>query len=212
MGFEFRNEGSQLFSDYQMKKRDNLSQREFEQAFSSDIPIFGEIIKTSFESLKREGLDRPPHYKNRNWNPDTMNSNIQGNLIEQYGGAVRLDKGTFYLKMNGKILFFKKLGINSKLPSHNPTRNSIKLVNYFATLFEEPDPIVWIGYCVNKSWTSLLGFYAVSIEGKKINWISDLNDIGSELAEIIPINTNICSGDQEQKQLVSVKIKVAKAE
>ena len=45
MDFDFSNEGNQLFSDYQMKKRDNLSQREFEQVFSSYIPIIGEIVK-----------------------------------------------------------------------------------------------------------------------------------------------------------------------
>jgi hypothetical protein len=109
-------------------------------------------------------------------------------------------------------LFFKKLNNKSKLPSHNPTGNSTKLVNSMATLFEESNSIIWIGYCVDKSWTNLLEICAVSIEGKNINWISDLTEYSSKSAEIIPIDNNVLNGDREQKQLVTIKVKPAKAE
>lgn len=213
MSYNQEHKGNQLFSDCQMMRRETPSQREFMQVFSSEIPIFGEIITSSFERLKRESSGRGPSFQNRNWNSNTMNSNIQGLLIEHYGGSVKMNNGRFFLKINGKLLFFKKLESNSKLPMHNPTWNSRKLVNNCATLFEEPDPIIWIGYCVDNSWANLLGVYAESIEGRIINWITDdLTAFNFESTITIPINSIIPNVNLEQKPLVSIKTGLAKAE
>lgn len=204
--------GNQLFPDYQMIKRENPSQMDFEQVFASDNKLIGEIINDSFEMMKSERMNRPPHFRNRNWHADTMNSNIQGKLIDQFGGLVKMQGGRFFLKMNGKILYFKKLGSKTKKPSHITTRNATKLMNNYATLFEEPNPIIWIGYCVDSSWTNLTGIYAVAIDENEINWISDLSNYNSDLSEVYSINKNGPDIDPVSKPLVTIKTMLAKAE
>jgi len=213
MIYDFRRESNQLFPDYQMIKRDNPSQREFEQGFLSDIPIFDNIINESFMRMKRESLGRPPHFRNRLWNAVTMNSNIKGLIIEQYGGLAKVIDGRFCLKLNGKILFFKKVDLKTKMPFHNETITSKKLVNNLATLFETPDPIIWIGYCVDDSWTNLLGIYAESFDGNVVNWITDLSSFGACSTVNYIFNKITPAIDSIQNPLVSIKketVKVAK--
>lgn len=206
------NKGNQLFPDYQMIKRENPSQMDFEQVFSSDIKVFGEIITESFEMMKNERKYRPPHFRNRNWHADTLNSNIQGKLIERYGGLVKWDGGRFFLKMNGKIFYFKKLDEKTKLPSHIKTKNSTKLMHNYATLFEDANPIIWIGYCVDSSWSNLTGIYAESIDENVINWITDLSGFDSDSSIVYTINKNDPTGGPTSRPLVSIKSGIAKAE
>lgn len=208
---EFR-KGNQLFPDYQMIKRENPSQVDFEQVFSSDIMFLGEIINDSFEMMKRERMDRPPHFRNKNWHAGTMNSNIQGKLFERYGGLVKTKDGRFFLQLNGKILYFKKLDRKTKKPSHIKTWNSNKLMNNYATLFEEANPIIWIGYCVDSSWSNLTGIYAVSIDENVTNWITDLSNYNSDSSEVYPINNIGPDLDPVSKPLVTIKPRLEKAE
>ena len=208
---EFR-KGNQLFPDYQMIKRENPSQMDFEQVFSSDNKLFGEIINDSFEMMKNEMLNRPPHFRNRNWHADTLNSNIQGKLIDMYGGLVKMKGGRFFLKMNGKILYFKKLDSKTKKPSHVKTWNANKLMNNYATLFEEANPIIWIGYCVDSSWSNLTGIYAASIDENVINWITDLSNYNSDSSEVYSINKIGPDLDPVSKSLVTIKTRLEKAE
>lgn len=206
------NKGNQLFPDYQMIKRENPSQMDFKQVFSSDIKLFGEIITESFEMTKSEKQKRPPHFRNRNWHANTFNSNIQGKLIDQYGGLVKLQGGRFFLKLNGSIFYFKKLDSKTKMPSHIKTRNANKLMNNYATLFEEANPIIWIGYCVDSSCSNLTGIYAVSIDENAINWITDLSDFDSNASIVYTISKNDPDGGPTNKPLVSIKSGIAKAE
>jgi hypothetical protein len=211
MHLNSKNKSNQLFPDYQMIKRENPSQIDFERVFSSEIKSFVEIISESFELLKSEKATRPPHYRNRNWCADTLNSNIQGKLIEKFGRQVKWADGRFFLRLNGKSLFFKKLDNRTKMPSHIKTRNSNKLVNNYATLFEEANPIIWIGYCVNDTWSDLIGIYAVSIDENSINWITDL----SNFYDALSVDEQTVSIEQElpvRKSLVRIKRRIAKAE
>lgn len=206
------NKGNQLFPDYQMIKRENPSQIDFERVFSSDIKLFDEIINESFEMMKSERKNRPPHFRNRNWHADTLNSNIQGKLIESYGGLVKWAGGRFFVKMNGKIFYFKKLDSKTKMPSHIKTRNANKLMNNYATLFEEANPIIWIGYCVDSSWSNLTGIYAASIDENVINWITDLSNFDSDSSVVYTLNKIDPDGDSVSKPLVTIKSRIAKAE
>ena len=203
--------GNQLFPDCQMIRREIPSQREFEQKFSSELRVIGEIITKSFEMLKCDCQGKAPQFRDKNFHPVVMSGNIKGFLIEHYGGLVKIKGGRFFLSLNGKIIFFKKIDNTTKLPSHNETANSKKLVSHLATLFEIPDPIIWIGYCVDDSWTNLLGYYAESIVDGKINWITNLSDYESDQPVISYITPHSPEKDSEKLPLVSIKAELKKA-
>lgn len=204
-----QNKGNLLFPDCQMIKRVSPSQREFEEYFSSELSVFDEILTKSFLMLKQEEEKRPPHYRNRNWHPNTMNSNVQGLLIDHFGGHVKLINGRYFLSLYGKLLSFKKLDSCTLKPTHNETSFSSRLVNQFALPMEEPNPIIWVGYCVDNPWNNLMGTYALSMDGNELNWVVNLSNEESTTEYFL--SSDKLKEENQDTPLVSIKSEIKKA-
>lgn len=162
-----------LFDESQMIRRKEADQAKFEEDLYPELPKLSRLIHESFEMYKIEGTNRSPNYRNRNWDSNTINSNIQGKMISEYGDRIKFDNGRMYLNLGEYIIFFKKLEKNFR-PQNIKTKNSEKLFNQLALPMEEPTPIVWIGYQTDKDYSEITGIYAISLTGDDINWISDL--------------------------------------
>jgi len=161
-----------LFDESQMIRRKTADQAKFEEDL--DLETISELVYESFEMYKEESSTRAPNFRNRNWASNTINSNIQGKMMSEYGDRVKFDNGRMYLQIGGYIVFFKKLGKDYR-PQNVKTKNSEKLFHQMALPMEEPTPIVWIGYRTDDIYSELTGVYALSFIGDDINWISDLS-------------------------------------
>ena len=134
-------------------------------------------IEKAYNLAQSQIIGTKPTYQGRNYKPVTLNSYMQGCLNEEFPENFSFCKGRrFYLKINGNILFCKKLDKNYK-PCNIQTR-TVKMYNEQLTENEDDNmPITYIGYRVTPSYSELLGIYAVHMTGGNIDWIADLADL-----------------------------------
>jgi hypothetical protein len=200
------NKSNELFETSNLISRPLPEQLEFEETLSVELPIFKSILEQSFELTRKEKSVKRPNFLDRNWSAVTMSGNIKGLLFDTYPGNMKLDSNNrFYFNKEGKyIIYFKKL--NEKLmPSNIPTRYSYKLYGQLALQFEEPIPIVFVGYTLNESNDELSGSFAVCLKNNVRKWASDLSLSainGSKL--LLPINPTI---PDDLSTLVKIKTK-----
>lgn len=170
--------GSELFDKNNYLQRKLPDQEQFEVEMGQELVDFKLIQETAFNDLLNERKQKNPNAINRNWNANTMNGNVKQHLIAQFPEHIQQDgSGRFLFKKDEKyVLFFKKLNPNL-MPSNIPTKNSERILNQLAFPFEEPIPIVFIGYTVN-DWDSITGHYAVCIHNGVRKWVTDLTTLG----------------------------------
>ena len=180
--------GMQLFRDDAMIARKNVSQQEFEDLLGLEnaIKIINACSKAALAS-KEVILKTPPSHQNRNFKPNTWNSNIQGAMIEEFPGNSGFCKGRrFYVEINGFRLFFKK--VDRKLKPQNIVTKAVKMYDkQLSDNTEDTSPITFIGYQVSSTYTELTGVYAVHIINGTIEWYSDLAELVYVNSETIPL-------------------------
>lgn len=168
----------QLFRDEEMIVRKSLSRVDFEDSIKGG---FAEnILKSCTRGVlktKDDLKDRSRSFTNKVLRPNTLNSNIQGFMIEEFKENCRFNSdGRFYLEINGNKLFCKKIGKNYR-PCNVPTKK-VKMYNEQKSNDKDDTlPITYIGYRVSATCTELLGVYAVHMSGGDIEWISDISEL-----------------------------------
>lgn len=187
--------GSELFNKNNYLQRKLPDQEQFEMEMELELLDFKVIQETAFGDLLNERKRKNPNAINRNWNANTMNGNVKQHLIYQFPEQIQQDgTGRFYFKKDDKyILFFKKLNPNL-MPSNIPTKNSERILNQLAFPFEEPIPIIFIGYTVD-DWDSLTGHYAVCIHNGIRKWVTDLTTLGGSSRLTIAANGPVTPPD-----------------
>ena len=170
--------GTQLFRDDEMIARKNVSQKEFEDllGYENASKIINACSKAAEES-KEKILSTPPSHQNRNFKPNTWNSNVQGFMIEAFPNSSGFCKGQrFYVDMNGHRLFFKK--VNKKLRYQNIVTKAVRMYDeQLSDSTQDVLPITYIGYQVSSTYTELMGVYAIHIVNGNIEWFSDLSEL-----------------------------------
>ena len=127
-----------------------------------------------------------------------------------YGDQIlRQDKQQrYYLDLHPEFrIYFKKLD-NKYRPGNVITQHSTSIIRQLALPFyDDQSTIVFIGYQVDKTWSNILGVYAVNILDKKMEWITDITNFGSnyEMSDINIIDPVIPPSDQLGGKLVSIK-------
>lgn len=196
--------GMQLFSDEEMMPRKTMTQKEFEEymlPYSSDIV---DAIENAYSESKKLCNSYPRHYQNRNFEPNNLNSFVQGKIsdIPHFEcGEVSGNARRFYLKIGMNKLFFKK--VDKFLRPSGWNTKKVQMYNNQKTIDASDDlPITYIGYQVDKSNTSICGIYAIHMENGKIVWVSNIVDLAFNANKIISI--------LESKDDVSITVKKQK--
>lgn len=196
--------GMQLFSDEEMMPRKTMTQKEFEEymlPYSSDIV---DAIENAYSESKKLCNSYPRHYQNRNFEPNNLNSFVQGKIsdIPHFEcGEVSGNARRFYLKIGMNKLFFKK--VDKFLRPSGWNTKKVQMYNNQKTIDASDDlPITYIGYQVDKSNTSICGIYAIHMENGKIVWVSNIVDLAFNANKVISI--------LESKDDVSITVKKQK--
>lgn len=171
------------FSQLRLFHRDNRMMSEFESTLGDYLPLIKSAILNSFAELQKERSIKRPRDLNRNWNANTMNGFIHGQLLDlvpEY--FVELNHGRFGVRFPDKfLLLFKKLNKNLH-PESISTLTSNNYLDQLTTSDSETETVVFIGFTVNKTWDQITGIFAVNIISGVIDWVFDFDDIGKNIS------------------------------
>lgn len=173
----------QLFSDSEMIQRKMTTQEEFERSFQLYAECTVEAIEHAFEDLSVLCRNTKPNFQNRNFKANNLNSYVQGYLSECSNFLAEIKDGRFSVSINGHRLFPKKVS-KHLLPSNIPTK-AVRMYNNQESHNElDTDPVTYIGYVVDDTWSALTGVYAIHMENNTIAWVSDLASLAFNQKQI----------------------------
>lgn len=173
-----------LFEENQIYRRKTVDQVDFEATMGSFLPDFLEIFEKAFEMTIEERSKKSRNYLDRNYSAVVNYGNIKGLLFDKYPEYVGFDsKGRLRFQHPKLVVYFKKLN-DELLPSNVETMHSNRLHNQLCLDYEEPWPVVWAGYTVDKTWCLMTGMFIVCIDGKQKKWFIDLSDYGTSKREV----------------------------
>lgn len=158
----------------------------------------------AFEMTQMEMKQKHPLSINRIWFANTMNGNLIYQLGTSYPEFLKYTgRGSYCLMLNYRYEgYVKKLSGKNLFPSYNHSKTSRALTNQEALPDQEPIPVIYIGYTINKTNDQITGYYAVCIKGKERIWRTDLTSI--EPPSVMPIEQ---TPSQPVTPLVTVKVK-----
>lgn len=184
----FSYKGSYLFSEEEMYPRKKVSQSEFEESISG---VSVQIVNACYDGL-RECLELSLAHSGaarmRNFKPTTLNSLMNGKLMESFKDSSGIDSdGRFYLLIGEGKLFLKKVDSGFK-HKNIPTKKVGMYNNQLSCSDQDSFPITIIGYQVDESYTNIIGIYAIHYENGDISWVSDVEYIASKSNDAISLN------------------------
>jgi len=176
----------------------------FEEAIKSERDVLIDIILKSHHQTITDLSKKGIKYQIRATKSTLMSGNIKGMLYDHFGDNMKESKsGRYYFYKKGEfLLLFKKLN-SSYMPTNIKTKNSGKILNQLPIDFQETLPIVFIGYSVSTSWEYIEKISAVYIANNKVEWVSNLLEIGSNLQS----QQNLFSPNQEESSPTNIIVK-----
>lgn len=168
-----------LFDTNQLIQRPIPEQRAFELEYYHFLVSLPKIMDEAFDITRNEMLRKHPLSINRSWFANTMNGNLIYLLGTSYPDYLKnTGRGSYCLLMNYRYEgYVKKLTGKKLFPSYNHSKTSRALTNQEALPEQEPIPVIYIGYTINKTNDNITGYYAVCIKGKERLWRTDLTAI-----------------------------------
>lgn len=202
------NKGNYLFDMKKLVQRPIPEQRAFELEYYEFLTSLPEKINKAFVMTKAEAKPKHPLSINRNWFANTMNGNLLSLVGKAYPNYLRkTGRGSYCLLMNFRYEgYIKKLMGKKLFPSYNNTKSSTALTNQRALPKDEPLPVVYIGYTINKTNDRITGYFAVCIKGEERIWRTDLTAIdppevkGVQKDPIQPIVPTVIVKVKDQKK------------
>ena len=160
------------------------AQENFEATFANELPVFAEIFLNALETTLTELSGKSLDYQNRNSKANRMNENIRGDLFKEFPENMVALRDRFVFEKEDYILFFKKLGPNSK-PHNVRTYISDRLLQQ--TIFDSK-VLIFVGYQPDSNWDEILRMSAVYICQGSVVWVTDLREFmnGDRQAPIFP--------------------------
>lgn len=168
---------NKLFDDSQTKKRVSAEQDEFERNHLELLMDAYEAFNEAFKLMLEEKGRHKRLYRNKNWPANTLNGFAVGLIYEKHPSYMKPDNGSFIYMGRKAIIKFKKLNDNY-LPDNVKTRK-VTLERTQRAFLEEVDwPIIYVGYRLNRSFTEIVGYYAVCVDNwNNLLWITDLEEL-----------------------------------
>ncbi len=205
---------SQLFCDSEIIDRKSTSHDDFCESIGSECAYkIVEAIDNGLEQLKEDLRQRPPAAVNRNYKPNTLNSNIQGEIAKAFPLECKFISGNrFCLVINGVMCFFKK--VNKYWQHSNITTKMSEMYKHQKTTnTRDVAPIIIIGYKVGADYNSLEGVGAIYYNhlGEQ-EWICDIASLASEFVQTSSNIVNLAEVKPKPEVKVKVKPNVRKKE
>lgn len=168
-----------LFDINKLVLRPIPDQRAFEMEYFEFLTRLPDLIDQALQLTHSEMKRKRPLSINRNWFANTMNGNLLALVGQEYPNYLQKTKrGSFCLLMNFRYEGYLKKLIGKKLfPSYNHSKSSKALTNQRGLPKEEPLPVIYIGWSINKTNDRITGYHAVCIKGDERIWRTDLKAI-----------------------------------
>jgi hypothetical protein len=155
---------------------------EFMVAVETIKSRFDQVFRAAFAKLAEE-TPYPARYRIRNWQSTVVSGFIRGGLVDEFGAEVKFGpNGRIFMYIGSKYkLYFKKLDSNYR-PQNVITEATTRINSQLAlSLDDEKMGIVFVGYRVDTTWTTLLGSYFTCIDGRKKLWTAEISEIANTL-------------------------------
>lgn len=205
---------SQLFCDSEIIDRKSTSHDDFCESIGSECAYkIVEAIDNGLEQLKEDLRHRTPAAVNRNYKPNTLNSNIQGEIAKAFPLECKIISGNrFSLVINGIMCFFKK--VNKHWQHSNITTKMSEMYKHQKTTnTRDVAPIIIIGYKVDEDYNRLEGVGAIYYNhfGEQ-EWICDIASLASEFVQTPSNIVNLVKVTPKPEVKVKVRPDVRKKE
>jgi len=170
---------SSLFDMIELVQRPIPEQRKFEIEYYDLLIALPGIILKAFEISNATKRNKNPLSMNRNWFANEMSGNVIDLIAQSFPMLVKYTgRGSYFLLLNFKYeCYIKKLTKKRLFPMYNHSRTSKRLTNQVASKIEEPIPVIYMGWTINKTNDQIFGFHAVCIKGDERLWNTDLTAI-----------------------------------
>ena len=199
---------SQLFSDSEVIDRKSASLQDFIESYGAEN-AYKQVsaIEKGMDQLQEELSKRPRSFINRNYRPNTLNANIQGQTMAAFPHEARfIENGRYCVMINGFKCLVKK--IDEHLSTSNILTRAVDIINHQKSEIKtDQEPIVIIGYVVSKDYSRIENVYALHTNslGER-DWCCDL----ASLAATYVRQENLLTPTPVVEPQVSVKVKESK--
>ncbi|HWK03750.1 MAG TPA: hypothetical protein VNS58_08965 [Puia sp.] len=195
---------------FEIPKWKSDRQQEVEDRYLTQGIDFEPIFYTALEKTLQDPT--PPSHRWRGFMSAAMNGNIIGTIKGLYPDRMQVDStGRDYFLLDKQTRIYLKKLDNRYCPRNIPTNHVRELNSMELLLKDDPITVLYAGFRLKEDeiWDGLRGCYLVEMKGlRKTNWISDLADLGAQMAPpmqpVIPI-TPLLPGDLSGDITVTVK-------
>lgn len=176
-----------LFDFSKFPKRESVSETEYIKDFEKLLPEFFSAYQYAFERMRGERSGLTTREINSRWPADAINRHVYSYLSSQptIAHLIKKEYNTFYLEKGKYKLQFKKLNDRYR-PSYNYTKRSSLLERNRTWSSNDDKTVIFVGYKVDTTWSSLNGVYSVSLSDQKINWIVDMKETVHSSSSVKP--------------------------
>lgn len=172
---------SQLFSDSEVIDRKSTSLQDFIESYGAEN-AYKQVsaIEKGLDQLHEELKTRPRSFINRNYLPNTLNANIQGQTMAAFPLEAKfIENGRYCVMINGFKCLVKK--IDEHLGTSNILTRAVDIINHQKSEIQtDQEPIVIIGYVVSKDYSRIENIYAFHTNslGER-DWCCDLASLAA---------------------------------
>lgn len=203
---------SQLFCDSEIIDRKSTSLDDFCESIGSECAYkIVEAIDNGLKLLQEDLRHRSPAAVNRNYKPNTLNSNIQGEIAKAFPLECKFISGNrFCLVINGVMCFFKK--VNKHWQHSNITTKMSEMYKHQKTTnTKDVAPIIIIGYKIDEDYNCLEGVGAIYYNhyGEQ-EWICDIASLASEFVQTSSNDVSLVEVAPNHEVKVKVKPDIKK--
>lgn len=195
-----------LFNMQKLVQRPIPDQRHFEIEYYDLLKALPRIVMQAFDLTTKARRKKRPLSMNRNWFANELSGNVLDLVAQSFPQYVQsTGRGSHCLVLKYKYeCYLKKLNRNLA-PLYNHSKTSKRLTNQEALPTQEPIPIIFMGWTVNKTNDTITGYYAVCRKGSERIWFTDLTAIVKP--KTLEINNSKQIDNTETKPIVTVKPK-----
>lgn len=167
-----------LFDFSKFPKRESALEVEYLKDFEKLLPEFFWAYQYAFERMREERSRLKTREINSRWPADAINRHVYSYLSSQptIAPLIKKEYNTFYLEKGKYKLQFKKLNDQYR-PSYNYTKRSSLLERNRTWSSNDDKTVIFVGYKVDSTWSSLNGIYSVSLSDRKLNWAVDMEEM-----------------------------------
>ena len=195
---------------FEIPKWKSDRQQEIEDRYLTQGIDLEPVFYTALQ--KTLGDPTPPSHRWRGFMSAAMNGNIIGTMKALYPAHMRVDStGRDYCQLDKETRIYLKKLDKRYCPLNIPTNHVRELNSMELLLKDDPITVLYAGFRLKEDqiWDELRGCYLVEMKGmRKTNWVSDLADLGAQLASsvqpVVPI-TPLLPGDLSGEITVTVK-------